>query len=176
MSRATNLTRMVINLTQNNARVPCVISAPQARSATEAFESVMRMMRAPHRSACYPGDVIVDRDEFYTLAYFNKTARDKVFRMFHTPIKGQQMRREISTHPVTNLPMSESSWNIINNMAYFNVESRTSTQAMEDFKSSTYRLITGVEVAVGDALDLYQIMDVRFDNGIYYCVAKDRTK
>lgn len=175
MSRPTNLTRMVINVYQDNARVPCVISAPQARSATEAFESVMRMMRAPRRSVCEPGDVILDRGEYYTLAFFNITERDKVFRMFHTPILGELKRREKSIHPVTGMEVDDRP-SIINNRVYYNLESRNGTVSMMKFEGATYRIITSAEVRVGDFIDNYQLYAVRYDNGIYYCEARDTAK
>lgn len=175
MSRPTNLTRTVLNIRQGNARVPCVISAPQARSATEAFESVMRMMRAPRRSVCEPGDIILDRGEYYTLAFFNITERDKVFRMFHTPIKGQLIRRNQTQHPVSGMPMSDGTY-VADEEVYFNLESRNGTVSMAKFEGATYRLITSTEISIGDFVDRYQIYAVRYDNGIYYCEARDTAK
>lgn len=170
MTRKSNLTRLVINITQQNSRVAAVISAPQARSATENFETVLRMMHAPKGSAVKPGDTIKDGDNFYVLQYFNITIKDLVFRMFLTQEHGSVTRKIVVKDAVTGYEMSEQDEVFPN--VYYGLESRNDKPDVGNFDRNSYRIITGFPLEVGDKLSgIYRIASVRSDHGVYYAEA-----
>lgn len=169
--RKSNLTRIVINISKANARVAAVISAPQARSATENFESVIRLLQAPKGSVVAAGDTILDQGNYYALGYFNITHKDLVFRMFITPEEGKVKRRQIEQDPVTGYDRQVEG--VLTEKFRFSFESRGQKQDVGDYTSLVYRLISGFPLIEGDIIlpQGLRVRNVRHDNGIYYTEA-----
>ncbi|AJD82908.1 hypothetical protein PJWF_00014 [Achromobacter phage JWF] len=171
MTRNSNLTRIVINKSRGNARVAATISAPQARSATENFESVMRLLQAPIGSVIEPGDTIFDLGNFYVVGYFNVTHKAKVFRMFITPEEGKITRRKMVKDSVTGYDQQDGQ-DVVESF-HFAFESRSQKADVTHYSQSTFRIITGYPIIEGDIISSHKlrIKNVREDNGVYYSEA-----
>lgn len=128
------------------------------------------MMHVPTGSVAKPGDTIKDGDNHYVLQYFNVTVKDLVFRMFLTNEHGDLTRRVTVEDTVTGFARDETE--AVIGHIYYGLESRSEQPDVGKFDRSTYRIITGFPLEIGDVISgTYRITEVRRDQGVSYAKA-----
>jgi hypothetical protein len=164
MNQLPQLMRVLINLSSGNSKIWGTVSAPMARTGSEAFGPPQRMLHARRGSVAQPGDTVMDLGERYVLGYFSKTANDEIFRMFILHFSADVMRAGTGKDPVTGFDRGGKPVKV--GTAWFDRKSNGSSADVDSLKRTKYRIITGFPLEVGDHLDGLKITGVTTELGV----------
>jgi hypothetical protein len=164
MSHLSPLNRELVNLSQGNAKLWGMVSAPIARTGTEAFGPPQRMLHARRGSVAQAGDIVMDLGERYVLGFFNQTASDAIFRMYRLPFLADVRRMVTTADPVSGFPRNTGEQTVAR--AWYDLQPNGFGKDLDKLNRAKYRLITGFALKVGDVLDGHKVVSVSLELGV----------